>query len=180
MRIIAGIHKNRRIDFKNLNIRPTTNFAKESLFNILNNYFNLQTVTVLDLFAGSGNISYEFISRGCKEIVAIEKNKKCVNFIKKIKSKLTLENLKIHCSDVISYLKKEKKSYDIIFLDPPFNYTQNQYEEIIQNIFKNKLLNDNTMIVIEHGKFINFESIPIYLKTKKYGRVHFSFLKNEK
>ncbi|MBF26026.1 MAG: 16S rRNA (guanine(966)-N(2))-methyltransferase RsmD [Flavobacteriales bacterium] len=180
MRIIAGIHKNRRLDFKNLNIRPTTNFAKESLFNILNNYFDFEKISALDLFAGSGNISYEFISRGCKKIVAVEKNKKCINFINKIKCKLTLDNLTIYCSDVISYLKKETQSYDVIFLDPPFNYTQNQYDEIIRIIINNKLLNENTMIIIEHGKFINFDSHPLYLKTKKYGRVHFSFLKNEK
>ena len=82
MRIIAGLHKNRRIDFKNLNIRPTTNFAKESLFNILNNHYSIENTTVLDLFAGSGNISLEFISRGSNNVIAVDNNIKCVNFIK--------------------------------------------------------------------------------------------------
>ena len=81
MRIISGTHKNRRIDFKNLNIRPTTNFAKESLFNILDNQYNLQSTSILDLFAGSGNISYEFISRGCKDVLAVDNNIKCVKQI---------------------------------------------------------------------------------------------------
>ena len=81
MRIISGIYKNRKINFKNLNIRPTTDFAKESLFNLLNNYFELNNITVLDLCSGSGNISYEFISRGAKTVTCVESNKKCVNFI---------------------------------------------------------------------------------------------------
>ena len=87
MRIIAGTHKNRRIDFKNLNIRPTTNFAKESLFNILDNQYDLQSTSILDLFAGSGNISYEFISRGCKDVLAVDNNIKCVKFIDATNSK---------------------------------------------------------------------------------------------
>ena len=95
MRIISGIYRNRRINFKNLNIRPTTNFAKESLFNILNNHFDLKTVSVLDLFAGTGNISYEFLSREVKNVIAIENNIKCVNFMRKMKTLLNLETFNI-------------------------------------------------------------------------------------
>ncbi len=179
MRIISGTYKNRRIEFKNLKIRPTTDFAKESLFNILNNYYDLKKISVLDLFAGSGNISYEFISRGCPEIIAIEKNTKCFNFIKKTKLKLNMNNLTIILSEVNTYLKKIKKSYDIIFLDPPYNYEQSQYDQILENIFLKKLLSDCGMIIIEHSKFINFEHYPSFLNKRKYGRVNFSFLKNE-
>ena len=105
MRIISGTHKNRRIDFKNLNIRPTTNFAKESLFNILNNHYDLESTTILDLFAGSGNISYEFISRGCKDVLAVDNNIKCVKFIEQIKQKLDLQILRIKLANVNSFVK---------------------------------------------------------------------------
>ena len=110
MRIISGLYKNRRINFNRINIRPTTDFAKESLFNLLNNYHDLNQVEVLDLFAGSGNISYEFISRGVKQVTAIDNNIKCVDFMKKIKSKLLMKNLDIKSVKSIYYLQKIKKN----------------------------------------------------------------------
>ena len=180
MRIIGGIYKNRRIDFKNLDIRPTTNFAKESLFNILNNHYDLETKSILDLFAGSGSISYEFASRGCKEIVAVDNNIKCINFIKKIIDKLKIKNLIAQLANVNSFIKYINTSHDIIFLDPPYNYTQEQYDQIIRNILQKNILNKSGMIIIEHSRFIKFENYPCFLNMKKYGRVHFSFLKNEK
>ena len=179
MRIIAGTHKNRNIDFKNLNIRPTTNFAKESLFNILNNHYDLQSVSILDLFAGSGNISYEFISRGCKNVVAVDNNIKCVKFIEKIKNKLDLQNLSIQLANVNSFLKRIKTYYDIIFLDPPYCYKQEEYDTLLDNIINQNILNTNGMIIIEHSRFINFEKYDMFFSAKKYGRVHFTFLKNE-
>ena len=178
MRIIGGIYKNRRIDFKNLNIRPTTNFAKEGLFNILNNYYDLDTIKALDLFAGSGNISYEFASRRCQAITAVENNIKCASFMKKIKDQLQINNLEIKISKVNNYLKQTESKYNIIFLDPPYHYKQGQYDQIINVIFSKKIITESGTIVIEHSKFINFEHYPIFLK-KKYGRVHFSFIKNE-
>tara|TARA_B100001250_G_scaffold219224_1_gene188101 strand:+ start:368 stop:910 length:543 start_codon:yes stop_codon:yes gene_type:complete len=180
MRIIAGIYKNRRIDFKNLNIRPTTNFAKESLFNILNNHYDLETKSVLDLFAGSGSISYEFASRGCKEIIAVDNNIKCVNFINNIKDKLTITNLITKSANVTAFLKHIDTSHDIIFLDPPYNYKQEQYDQIVTNILKKNILNKYGMIIIEHSRFIKFDNYPSFFNVKKYGRVHFTFLKNEK
>ena len=177
MRIIAGLYKNRRIDFKNLNIRPTTNFAKESLFNILNNNYNLEETTVLDLFAGSGNISFEFISRGCETVVAVDNNIKCISFIKGIKEKLNINNLMIQLTNVNSFLKKNNTFYDIIFLDPPYRYKQVEYNLIIKNIITNNIMNENAMIVIEHSRFIKFEEHSMFYNTKKYGRVHFTFLK---
>ena len=179
MRIIAGLHKNRRIDFKNLNIRPTTNFAKESLFNILNNHYSIENTTVLDLFAGSGNISLEFISRGSNNVIAVDNNIKCVNFIKGMKEKLTIKNLIIQLANANSFLKKNNMCYDIIFLDPPYEYVQSEYDLIIKNIINNNIMNENAMIVIEHSIFINFEQHFMFYNTRKYGRVHFTFLKNE-
>jgi len=179
MRIIAGLHKNRRIDFKNLKIRPTTNFAKESLFNILNNHYSIESTTVLDLFAGSGNISLEFISRGSNTVVSVDNNIKCVNFIKGMKEKLEINNLIIQLANANSFLKKNNICYDIIFLDPPYEYVQSEYDLIIKNILDNDIMNENAMIVIEHSIFINFEQHFMFYSTRKYGRVHFTFLKNE-
>jgi len=178
MRIIGGIYKNRRIDFKNLNIRPTTNFAKEGLFNILNNHYDLEAIKALDLFAGSGNISYEFASRRCQTITAVENNVKCAGFVKKIKEQLQINNLEIKISKVNSYLKQTESKYNIIFLDPPYHYKQEQYDQIINIIFSKKIITESGTIVIEHSKFINFEHYPVFLN-KKYGRIHFSFIKNE-
>ena len=180
MRIISGIYKNRRINFRNLRVRPTTDFAKESLFNILNNNFDLNTVHILDLFAGCGNISYEFLSRGAQNVTSIESNIKCVNFMKKIKSELHMEKLTIKCSTVNKYLKNNREKYDIIFSDPPYNYTQNQYNLMLNTIFKNKLLNESGVLVMEHSKLINFDNSVFFVDKKKYGRVHFTFLKYEK
>ena len=177
MRIIGGIYKNRRVDFKNLNIRPTTDFAKEGLFNTLSNYYDLRKISVLELFAGSGSISYEFISRGCKQVVALDSNIKCVNFMKKFKAKLQIKKFEIYLAKAKNYLKKNEKCYDIIFLDPPYNYKQIEYDEIIENIFEQNTLNHTGMIIIEHSKFINFENYPCFLNHKKYGRVNFTFLK---
>ena len=130
MRIISGLYKNRRIHFKKLQSRPTTDFAKESLFNLLNNHYNLEHVHVLDLFAGTGNISYEFISRGSNSVTAIDNNNKCVDFMEKIKSNLKMRNLKIELANAKNYIKKVQSNYDIIFADPPYNHKN--YEDLFQ------------------------------------------------
>jgi len=180
MRIISGLYKNRRINFNNLKIRPTTDFAKESLFNILDNYYDFNEISVLDLFAGSGNISYEFISRGSKNTTAVDNNIKCVKFMKKIQSKLSIENFDIQHINTIHYLKKTKYKYDLIFVDPPYNYKQEEYEKIINIIFEKDILNTNGRLILEHSKLINFETHKYFHIKKKYGSVNFSFLKNEK
>ena len=178
MRIISGLYKNRRIHFQNLKIRPTTDFAKESLFNLLNNHFDLTKTKVLDLFAGSGNISYEFVSRGA-ESTAVDNSIKCVHFMKQIKSGLSIENLNIIYGNVTSFLKKNTLKYDVIFADPPYNYTQKKYGDLIDLIFTKKILSKNGILIMEHSKFINFEEHPLFYMHKKYGNVHFTFLNNE-
>ena len=180
MRIISGEYKNRKIHFTKLNIRPTTDFAKESLFNLLNNNYDLNSIYVLDLFAGSGNISYEFISRGAKQTTAIDNNIKCIKFIEKTKHNLEMKNFNIIYSNTISYLKKDLKKYDVIFLDPPYTYTQTKYNQIIELILDKNMLNNYGSIIIEHSKFINFEIHKNFFQMKKYGKVHFTFLKYEK
>ena len=177
MRIISGIYKNRKINFKNLNIRPTTDFAKESLFNLLNNSFELNNISVLDLCAGSGNISYEFISRGAKNVTCVENNKKCVNFIKTIKQSLNMEQLNIISCSLQKYLSITSNVYDIIFADPPYYWKKNQYDQFINKIFAKNIINQSGMLIVEHSKFINFEDCHFFYKKKNYGRVHFTFLK---
>ena len=180
MRIISGLYKNRRINFNNLKIRPTTNFAKESLFNILDNYYDFHEISVLDLFAGSGNISYEFISRGSKHTTAVDNNIKCIKFMKTIQSKLSIENFDIQYTNTIRYVKKTKHKYDLIFADPPYNYKQENYDEIINIIFEKHILNTHGTLILEHSKLINFDTHKYFYMNKKYGSVNFSFLKNEK
>ena len=167
MRIISGKHKGRRLVApKNLPVRPTTDMCKESLFNILNNYFNFHGLKVLDLFSGTGNISYEFGSRGAGPITSVDGDFGCVNFIKKTATVLDLDITALK-SDVFNFLEKSKASYDIIFADPPYDLGQEQFEKIIQIIFENKILEEDGMLIVEHSKH-----------TKLDHMMHFSFAKN--
>ena len=115
-----------------------------------------------------------------KQVTAIDINIKCVDFMKKIKSKLLMKNLDIKSVKSIYYLQKIKKKYDIIFADPPYNYTQEKYNQILNAIFENSVLNKNATVVVEHSKFINFDDYAHFYIKKKYGKVNFTFLKNEK
>ena len=176
MRIISGKYKNRKINFTKLKVRPTTNFAKESLFNLLNNRINLENIKVLDLFSGSGNIILEFISRGSTLNVAIDSNPKCVHFIKKVQEELKINNLEVYCSTATKYIYQCNYKFDVIFIDPPYNFKQFEYENIIETINKKKLINNGGSVVIEHSKFINFNNYNNFVEQRNYGKVNFSFL----
>ena len=176
MRIIQGQQKNRRFTMpKNLKIRPTTDLAKESLFNILENMYTLNNLEILGLFSGSGNITYEFCSRG-SNVTSVEINKKCINFIKKTSKDLEVQNIIIH-KDCLRFLKTCSSQYDIIFADPPFNSSKEIYSDLIKIIFGKDLIKKNGILIIEHSSFLNFKMLEQFLKTKKYGDVNFSFLK---
>ena len=157
MRIISGSYKNRKINFTGLKVRPTTDFAKESLFNLLNNYYDFNSTTILDLFAGTGNISYEFASRGSTDITSVDHNKASILFINKIKEKLAINVLQTVRMPVVKFLKKNTRQYDIIFADPPFSWHQEQYNCIVDLILNNQILENRGSLVIEHSKFIKFE-----------------------
>ena len=176
MRIISGKYKNRKIEFRNLKARPTTDFAKESLFNLLQNNYDLSEVIALDLFAGCGNISYEFISRGSIKTIAIDSNLPCVNFIKKMKKKLEMDNLEIYYSTAIKHIYQTKCKFDVIFIDPPYSFDQKKYNEILDTIYKKNILKKEGAIVVEHSKLINFNTYTQFSEQRKYGKVHFSFL----
>tara|TARA_Y100000741_G_C18162309_1_gene521709 strand:- start:270 stop:806 length:537 start_codon:yes stop_codon:yes gene_type:complete len=177
MRIISGLHRGRRINMpKKLVIRPTTNLGKESLFNILNNSFDFTHSIVLDLFSGTGGISYEFASRGCVSITSVDINKKSTDFIKSVSDKLML-NLNVIKSDIFRFINITKSNYDIIFADPPYNMELKKYEELITNIFKNKLLKIDGVMIIEHSKINSLKELKNYKETRIYGGCCFSFFK---
>ena len=179
MRIISGKHKGRRLVApKNLPVRPTTDICKESLFNILNNHFNFHGLKVLDLFAGTGNISYEFASRGAGPITSVDGDFGCINFIKKTTSELDLDIATIK-SDVFSFLERNKSSYDIIFADPPYDLSQENFEKIIQLIFENELLDEEGMLIVEHSKHTKLEHMTNFSFSKNYGGSVFSFYEFE-
>ncbi len=175
MRIISGKNKGKIIRApKGLPVRPTTDYAKESLFNILNNYYYFDEITVLDLFSGTGNIAYEFASRGSKKIVAIDEDRGCVNFINKTAADLKHSDvLGAHQLDALLYLKRSSDKFDIIFADPPYEFEE--YDEIIETIYQNDLLNENGLFVLEHSAQRKFEGHEHFYQTRKYGNVNYTF-----
>ena len=173
LRIISGTHKSRSLyPPKNLPVRPTTDFAKESLFNILNNNFDFGELKVLDLFSGTGNISYEFASRGFAEVTAIESNYNCYSFIKKTIDELHFKNVKVLKNDVFLFLKNCMNKYDIIFADPP--YEMEGIEKIVEMVFQNNLLNENGWLIIEHSAQTKFVDDTRLIQKRNYGKVNFS------
>ncbi len=175
MRIISGKYKGRRITApKNLPVRPTTDMSKEALFNILNNHFSFSELKILDLFSGTGNISYEFGSRGCEDITCIDGDMGCVNFIKKTAKEFDL-NITAIKSDVFKFLEKHKSSYDIIFADPPYGMEQKEFEKLILQVFENELLDEEGMLIIEHSKHTKLDHLKHFSFEKNYGGSVFTF-----
>ncbi|MCF0206786.1 MAG: 16S rRNA (guanine(966)-N(2))-methyltransferase RsmD [Bacteroidales bacterium] len=173
MRIIGGKYRGRIFTppstFK---ARPTTDFAKEALFNILSNDFNFENIDVLDLFSGTGSISYEFASRGTKSIVAVESNVKHAAYIEKNFKELGFNQAIIYKSDVFRFLDTCKRQFDVVFADPP--YALENIEEIYHSVFRNNILSPTSYLIIEHGESTNFSNFPHFVTMKKYGSVHFS------
>src|SRR5690606_9887576 len=142
MRIISGKHKGRRLTApKKLPVRPTTDLAKEALFNIVNNNYYFEDIAFLDLFAGTGNISYEFSSRGCNKITAVDADYGCIQFIGKTAKELDLD-IQVIKSDVFKFLEKAKMEADIIFADPPYDFSDEQFGKIVELVFSNAFLSD--------------------------------------
>jgi 16S rRNA (guanine966-N2)-methyltransferase len=176
MRIISGKYRGRQIHTPhNLPVRPTTDFAKESLFNILNNLIDFEEISVLDLFAGTGNVSYEFFSRGAVTVTAVEMDPKCVAFINKTIQLLNAENLAVIRADVFHYLERPYESFDIIFADPP--YEMEKVDEIPDLIFQSQILNEEGWFILEHSKRHNFSEHSFFHQQRKYGNVNFSFFR---
>jgi 16S rRNA (guanine(966)-N(2))-methyltransferase RsmD len=179
VRIISGKYKGRRITApKNLPVRPTTDMSKEALFNVLNNHYHFAELKVLDLFSGTGNISYEFGSRGCENITSIDGDVGCINFIKKTAKEFDL-NITAIKNDVFKFLEKHKATYDIIFADPPYGIEQKQFEKLIELVFEKELLGPNGMLVVEHSKRTKLDHMMHFSFEKNYGGSVFTFYELE-
>ncbi|CAL2090640.1 RsmD family RNA methyltransferase [Tenacibaculum sp. 190524A02b] len=175
MRIISGKYKSKRISApKNLPVRPTTDMAKESLFNILNNLYYFDSISVIDLFAGTGNISYEFASRGTENIYAIDAHFNCIKFINQISKELDL-GITTYKSDVYNFLEKTPLKVDIIFADPPYDFKEEEFLKIADLTFERGLLNEEGTLIIEHSKHTDLSNHPYFSYDKRYGGNVFSF-----
>ena len=174
MRIINGKFKARRIDVPhNITARPTTDFAKEGLFNLLNNQIDFEGIDVLDLFAGTGSIGFEFISREARSVICVEQNDRHTTFIRKTCQLLKIDNFTLIRGDVFKFVSSTKIKFDVIFADPP--YDLERLEEMPALIFKNELLKPDGLFVLEHSIKNKFESHPHFSFHRHYGNVHFSF-----
>jgi 16S rRNA (guanine(966)-N(2))-methyltransferase RsmD len=175
MRIISGKLKGRRFTApKNLPVRPTTDMAKESLFNILNNFYYFDNITVIDLFSGTGNISLEFASRGTKSIYAIDEHFGCIRHISNTAKELGLD-INTYRSDVYRFLEKTTIQADVIFADPPYDFDEEQFLKIVDVVFNKKLLTNEGVLIIEHSKHTDLSKHTKYGYDKRYGGNVFSF-----
>jgi 16S rRNA (guanine966-N2)-methyltransferase len=175
MRIIGGKFKGRRFHppAKNWPTRPTTDFAKEGLFNILMNHFDFERLKVLDLFGGTGSHSYEFISRGCRDVTYVDKFPGCVAFVKKIATELDIEPfLKIINADVFKYISWCTEKYDYIFAGPPYGLPN--LDQIPDLIFEHHLLRPGGWLILEHNPHHEFKNHPRFQQERSYGKTHFS------
>ena len=173
MRIITGIYKGRHFDIpRSFKARPTTDFAKENIFNVLMQYVDFEDAQALDLFSGTGSISLELVSRGCKQVVSVEMDRDHHRFIQECLKKLNTDKCVPIRGDVFRFLKSCKQQYDFIFADPP--YALKELPQIPDIIFERQLLKEEGLFVFEHGKDYDFSAHPHFLEHRSYGSVNFT------
>ncbi len=176
MRIISGKYKGRRLSPpSSLPVRPTTDFAKEGLFNILNNLIDFGEIKALDLFAGTGNITYELASRGCPSITSVDVNFRCVKYITETAKTLEIDSVGAIKSEVFSFIENRADRYDFIFADPP--YDMPKAELLPDIIFENELLSEGGLLIFEHSSKKDYNNHPRLVDFRSYGNVGFSFFK---
>lgn len=174
MRIIGGRLGGLRLNPPtNLPVRPTTDIAKEALFNILQNRLDFDGLQCLDLFAGTGNISFELASRDVELVDAIDLHFKCVQYINDTAEKMKLEQIKARKADVFKFIASCKNTYDFIFADPPYDIPK--LPQLPKLIFDQQLLHDDGLLVVEHPSTRQMEDHPNFIETRKYGYSSFSF-----
>lgn len=177
MRIIGGKLKGLRLNPpKGLPVRPTTDLAKEALFNILQNQIDVAGIKVLDLFSGTGNLSLEFASREAAEVIAIDKSIRCVHYLKDMAKQHRLDQIKTYNADVFKYLQMETEVYDLIFADPPYDLSR--IPEIVKIVFERNLLSPEGILIVEHQSMQNLSNHPAFFEQRKYGHSAFSFFRN--
>lgn len=173
MRIISGRYRKKQIfPPSNFNARPTTDVAKEALFNLIGHNFDIESCDVLDLFSGTGNISYEFASRGCKLIESVETRYQHYQFIKRTKEELQFHQMQVIKANAFTYLKNTSKDYDIIFADPPYNLKQ--IELLPELVFAHQRLRKEGWFILEHDANQSFNSHVHFIEMRQYSKVHFS------
>lgn len=179
MRIISGTHKGKRLRApKNLPVRPTTDFAKESLFNILNNRIDFTETRVLDLFSGTGNIAYEFASRGAPEVTAVDQHYGCCKFITATAADLEFP-IQVIKSEVFIFLEKHRQTYDLIFADPPYALEQADFEKLVNTILQKDLLVADGDLIVEHPKHRSLDHLEGFDELRRYGGSCFSFFRKK-
>lgn len=177
IRIISGIHKGRRLSApKNLPVRPTTDRAKEALFNILGHEVYWPECSVLDLFSGTGNLSYECASRGCPRVVAVDAHAGCAKFIEQTARLLEIP-VTVYKRDVNAFLKRCTDSFDLIFADPPYDFSQEQLGEVVALCFEKGLLKEDGILILEHSTQRDLSELQYFDSARKYGSTVFSFFR---
>ncbi|MDR0732818.1 MAG: RsmD family RNA methyltransferase [Dysgonamonadaceae bacterium] len=173
MRIISGKYKSRRFEVpKNFKARPTTDFAKENIFNVIGNLMDLDDAVALDLFSGTGSIAFELISRGCREVICVENDAVHYAFINKVKTALIAENLTPVRTDAFKYIASAGQTFDFIFADPP--YVLPNLSQIPEMIFSHGLLKPESVFILEHSRDYDFSHLPFFNQRRVYGAVNFS------
>lgn len=178
MRIITGIYKGRHFEIpRSFKARPTTDFAKENIFNVLNGLIDFEDATALDLFAGTGSISLELVSRGCASVISVEADRDHAAFIKQCMNKIGVDNNILIKGDVFRFVKSCRQQFDFIFADPP--YALDKIDAIPDLIFGKQLLKEGEIFVLEHGKKNDFTNHPMFIDHRTYGSVNFSIFRAE-
>lgn len=173
MRIIRGKYGRRRFDVPtNISARPTTDFARENIFNVIDNLIDLEGCDALDLFAGTGAISFEFLSRECRSVTAVEKAATQFRFIKEVAQRLNVANLNLVRGDVFKFVESCDRKFDIIFADPPYDLPN--FADVPELILGSAMLKEGTIVIIEHSKAYDFSALPYFKEHRAYGSVNFS------
>lgn len=179
MRIITGKYKGKRFDVPHsFKARPTTDFAKENIFNVLRAYVDFEETRVLDLFAGTGSITLEFLSRGCPEVTCVERDRQHFGFIAFCLRSLGDPAARPVCGDALRFIDRANRSFDLIFADPP--YALRELPELPDRVMNSALVHDDTLFVLEHGKNNDFSNRPDFLDHRAYGSVNFSIFRKPK
>lgn len=173
MRIIRGKYGRRRFDVPtNISARPTTDFARENIFNVLENMIDFDGLDALDLFAGTGAITFEFLSRGCRQVTAVEKAQTQFRFIKQVAQQLNVQNLRLIKGDVFRFIASCSDKFDIVFADPPYDLPD--FGKIPGLILESQILKPGSIFIIEHSRAHDFSALPHFSEHRAYGSVNFS------